>query len=292
MEKHPLKDKSDLQKMRGLIAALPGGPTITDFEEHIQLPSVQNNTRLWMDNHELVAFAYVDDYNNLCFEILPGQTTPALEQEIVAWGVECMERRNRSSKEISTLDACCTASNRGRISILTRSGFAQDPIRTLHFSRDLTKLIQQYPLPDGFTIRITTGEPEIDQLVALHQAAFESDQMTVEYRRAILAGPQYEPGMDWVVVAPNGELAAFCLGSFDDSNKDEGYLDPIGVHPDYWQKGLGAAIMTCGLLELKKQGVTLVKLGTSSENNGMQQLARKMGFEVASESLWFSKKVN
>jgi mycothiol synthase len=292
MEKHPIKDKSDIQKMRALIAALPGGPTVTDFEEHIQLSSVQKNTRLWMDKQELVAFAYVDDYNNLCFEILPGYATISLEQEIVTWGVECMELRNRSSQETSTLDACCTASNRERISILERSGFTQDSIRTLHFTRDLTKTIQHYTLPDGFTIRVTTGEPEIDKLVDLHKAAFESDQMTIEYRRAIMAGLQYEPNMDWVVVAPNGELAAFCLGSFDENNKSEGYLDPIGVHPGYWQKGLGAAIVTYGLQELKNQGVSQVKLGTSSENIGMQQLARKMGFEVASESLWFSKIVS
>lgn len=291
MEKIPLEDKSEINKMRALIAALPGGPAVTDFEEHIQLASVQKNTRLWMNNQKLVAFAFVDDYNNLCFEILPGNLTSTLEQEIVAWGVECMELRNQSSQEPSTLDACCTSNNHERIFFLERNGFVQDSIRTLHFTRDLAKPIHQYPLPDGFTFRITSGEPEIDQLVALHQAAFESDQMTVEYRRAIMAGPQYEPDMDWVVVAPNGELAAFCLGSFEENNQSEGYLDPIGVHPDYCQQGLGAAIMTCGLLELKKQGVSLVKLGTSSENIGMQKLVRKMGFEVSSESLWFSKTI-
>lgn len=292
MECQLFNGETDLQKMRTLMDVLPGGPTITDFEEHIQLSTVQKNTRLWMENHELIAFAYVDDYNNLCFEILPGYSSPTLEQEIVAWGVDCMNLRNQVNQETATLDACCTASYHERISILERNGFVQDSIRTLHYVRDLSKLISPSPLPDGFSIRITTGEPEIEQLVALHQAAFGSDQMTIEYRRAIMAGPQYEPKMDWVIVAPNGNLAAFCLGSFDEVNKKEGYLDPIGVHPDYQQNGLGAAIVTHGLLELYKQGVSLVKLGTSSENIGMQQLARKMGFEVISESLWFSKQIS
>jgi len=214
-----------------------------------------------------------------------------LEQEIVAWGMEWMKWVDQSTHEAATLDAYCTAVNLDRIAMLERNGFLKDLVQTIHLTRDLTQPITAYSLPGGYNIRLAQGEKEIDRLVDLHRAAFESEQMTVEYRRAIMSAPQYASDMDWVVAAPNGDLAAFCLGSIEESDPHIGYLDPIGVHPLHWGKGLGTAILTYGLNFLEQRRVTSVLLGTSSENTSMLKLAEKTGFVQSSASLWFSKKV-
>jgi mycothiol synthase len=292
MHSHLLQDESEINRMRALIASISEGSSVTDFDEFIQLPSIRKATRLWTDDETLIAFAYVDDYQNLCFEIASGFSSNTLELEIVAWGVECLKTKQRMNQKDPTLDAYCSGSNFTRTSLLERNGFIQSPIQTLCFSLDLSKPIEPFPLPDGYYIRLSLGESEIKQLVALHQAVFESDQMTVEYRRAIMACPQYSADMDWVIVTPEGELAAFCLGSFDESTQLIGHLDPIGVHPDYQGKGLGSAILTHGLMEQKQRGVTSVLLGTSSVNLGMQKLARKTGFKPISKVLWFSRGTN
>lgn len=132
----------------------------------------------------------------------------------------------------------------------------------------------------------------MEQLVTLHRAAFGTDNMTIEYRLAMMDTPQYVREMDLVAVAPHDELTAFCVCGFDDPDKSIGYTDPIGTHPSYQRMGLGKALVSVGLIALKNAGANTVRLGTSSENIAMQKLASELGFICVSEKLWFSKPVS
>jgi ribosomal protein S18 acetylase RimI-like enzyme len=116
--------------------------------------------------------------------------------------------------------------------------------------------------------------------------------MTVEYRLAMMNSPQYIKEMDLVAVSANDELCAFCVCGFDDSDKEIGYTDPIGTHPSFQRMGLGKAVISAGLIALKKAGANAVRLGTSSENIAMQKLASELRFTCVSEKLWFSKIVS
>lgn len=263
-----------------------------DFEEVILLTSVRNRTRLWLDNNSLAAFAFVDDYNNLQFEIASENRTPELFQQIVDWGVECVKKQNEARGETSTLDTCLKPENLWQIEMLKRLGFLEDRVRSLHYARDLHDPILGHPLPPGFMLRVVRGEDEVPALVALHQAAFSTENLTPEYRLAIMRAPAYEPDLDFVLVAPDGQLAAFCICGFEDQEKSIGYTDPIGTHPHYQRQGLGKAIVTAGMLVLKSRGAKQVKLGTSSENIAMRRLAESLGFRVVSESIWFSRQIS
>ena len=277
--------------MRDLIRSLPTESTIVDFEETMMLSSVRARTRLWEENSKVVGFAFVDDYNNLRFEIAPAYQTVQIENEIIEWGVECIKKRNVETGKRNTLDASFRPENDWQIEMLKRHGFEQESIRSLHYERDLKKPIREYPFPNGYQVRSVKGEHEVESLVALHRAAFGTDNMTVEARLAIMKAPQYEPELDYVVVAPNGELAAFCICGFEDEQRQVGYTDPIGTHPRYQRQGIGKAIVAVGLMALKERGAKKAELGTSSENIAMQRLAEAEGFVVASEKLWFSKKI-
>ncbi len=92
------------------------------------------------------------------------------------------------------------------------------------------------PLPPGFHIRPLAGAGEIDAYVALHQAVFQSKSMNSEWRQRTLQRAEYEPDLDLVVEAPNGQLAAFCIGWLDRSRaygKPAGQIEPMGVHADF-----------------------------------------------------------
>lgn len=286
-----LQGDSDIQSMRNLIHSLPNGSSIVDFEEFIQIRSVQDATRLWFSKGQLIAFAYVDDFCNLCFDLFPDRSSIQLESEIVAWGMQRLRERIQSTGEPATLDASCTGSNIERIHFLERHGFIQQAIRSLHFERDLSLPIPPVNIPAGYTIRTVKGESEVDDLVTLHRQAFGTDHMTVEYRLAMMHAPTYEPGFDWVVQSPSGTLAAFCIGSFDEDDASIAFLDPVGTHPDHRHMGLAGALMIHGMSVFSDRGVKLVKFGTSSENAGMQKLGEVLGFSLKSESVWFSKQV-
>jgi len=68
-------------------------PSVVDLREVLALNNVQDNTRLWFDaKGQMAAFAFVDHYNNLRFEIDQQAAHPDTESKIVIWGVECLRR--------------------------------------------------------------------------------------------------------------------------------------------------------------------------------------------------------
>jgi hypothetical protein len=86
MKSYLLQGQSDIQLIQEFIDQLPQKSTIVDFEETMMLSSIRARTRLWQAEGRIIAFAFVDDYNNLRFEIEDGRRSEKLEREIVEWG--------------------------------------------------------------------------------------------------------------------------------------------------------------------------------------------------------------
>lgn len=293
MESSLLYDDNDVQAMREFRERLGSKSTVVDFEDQILLTSIRATTRIWKQGDQIVGFAFVDEDNNLWFETEAELASlDELETEIVEWGTTCLKKRNTEMGTDHTLDCVCNADDSHRLSVLRKHGFVPEQVRSLQYSRFLNEPITEYPLPAGFSIRCVNGKDEVEQLVALHRAAFGTNHMTVEYRLAMMNTPQYRKELDLVVVTPGDELAAFCVCGFDDPDKKIGYTDPIGTHRSYQRMGLGKAVVSAGLFALRNAGANTVRLGTSSENVAMQKLAGTLGFMRVSEKLWFSRKIS
>ena len=291
MKNTPISGPDIFAEPRLLIKHLGTNSTITDFEEHAQMNSVRESLRLWHTGSELSAFAYVDEYANLWFEIAPGCSSGEIENEIIDWGVRVQRQRNQATGENFTLDHACEASNTHRQEVLARNGFVQQSERILLFSRELTGS-NEYPVfPPGYSWRTVLPGDAVESLVDLHRAAFGTEKMTVELRQAIMNAPQYEMDLDLLALAPDGSLAGFCICSVNEDNKSSGHTDPIGIQPLHQSRGLAKALVTVGINLLAKKGVKTVRLGTSSKNTSMQQLARSLNFSCYSEKMWFSKNV-
>lgn len=288
MQTRLLIDDHDLELMRQLILTLPSSYSIIDFNEKMQIASTRRTTRLWFDQEHLVAFAFVDDYNNLEFQLINGLSTKRIQDEIVIWGVECMREKNLLDGSNFALDAVITIGENWKKDLLERSGFFTNGLRSLRYRFSFKNPFKIFSLPDGFQLRPVSGEGEVDRLVALHRAAFGTQSMTVEQRLAIMRVPEYLPDLDTLAIAPNGDLAAFCIGGLDG---EVGYTDPIGTHPKYQKLGLGKAIVTHVMSALKKKGISTIELGTSSDNIAMQKLAQSVGYILVSESYWYSRQV-
>ena len=204
MNSHLLRGNSDVPLIRDFVARLPHGSTVPDLDESLQLASIRATTRLWQHNQDVVAFAFVDDYNNLRFEIDPAHRSGQLAEEIVAWGVACIRQRNRETGENRTLDASCWTDDTWQIAMLEQAGFVRDDFRTLRYAHTLSKPVTAHPLPPGFALRCVEGDHEVEQLVALHRAAFGTTNMTVEQRLAIMHAPGYQRELDLVAVTSDG----------------------------------------------------------------------------------------
>jgi ribosomal protein S18 acetylase RimI-like enzyme len=294
---------ADLQAMVALTQALRATgqmiyPIAADLYEELADPDVQITARLWENNQRrLAGFAYVSRYQNLVDVFDERQLTPALEAEMVAWAVAAVQRRSQQKGETQTLDASALESDLPRLAFLERHGFERLSGDSILMARPLDQPIPDSALPPGFSIRPMGGEAEVEAYVTLHRAAFGTENMTVAYRRTIMSAPNYIPELDLVAVAPNGELAAFCVCQIfpDDApragGQKEGWTDPVATHPSYQRLGLAKALMLHGMRLLKARGIDTAILGTNGENLAMQRTAESIGFRVASNTLWYCKTV-
>jgi len=268
-------------------------PGLSDLQELLSLPHNQANTRLWQSaGDEPLAFAVVDGYNNLIFEIDP-LAGDELAGEIVAWGAaQLRQMQPDPAGEMPTLDASCPAGDAARIALLERHGFVQQAVRSLRLERRLDEPLPEAVLPAGFSIRPLRAPQEIEAWVALHRAAFGTQHMTVAERQAMMSGADYDPLIDLVVEAPDGSLAASCVCWINrEENALTGHTDPLATHPAYQRRGLARALLAQGMQLLKARGMQVAALGTSSENAAMLAAARAAGFQLRASTVWFARPI-
>lgn len=263
-------------------------PVKVDLEERFASAMIRENTRLWFDDGHPIAWAFVDEFNNLLWE-LSDQYEETLGAEIVDWGEACL-RKTLAGNGSKTLDASCREDFTRRISFLIRHGFQQTKDRSIYMMRPLSEPIPSPVLPPGFIIRPIKGKEEADAVAAMHRAAFGTDYMTTENRLAIMITSEYDPSLDLLAIAPGGEIAAYCSCSVKEGEK-RGLTDPIATHPKYQHMGLARALILTGMELLKERGMESAHLGTSGENIAMQKAAAAVGFRVEHQTLWYSKEV-
>jgi ribosomal protein S18 acetylase RimI-like enzyme len=293
----------DLQAMTALLRRLRDAgqvvyPIATDLHEELDDPAARASVRLWEDEQgEMLGFCYVSTWQNLVDAFQEAAFSHQVEREMMDCALNTVRERNRTSGKNDKLDASVLESDTFKRVLLERNGFTLQEESSLLLARRLDNFLPQPNLPPGFTIRPMAGDTELEAYVALHRAAFGTENMTLEYRRSIMHAPDYLPELDLVAVAPDGRLAAFCVCQIfpDDSPRAggtrEGWTDPLGTHPDFQRKGLAQALMLAGMHLLKARDVDTVLLGTSSTNIPMQRTAAALGFQKVSNTLWYSRQV-
>lgn len=183
-----------------------------------------------------------------------------------------------------------------RIGALEAAGFAsQANVSENSWTKVLLRRVGNAPVatpaPAGFTLRSLAGQAEVEGYVAVHRAAFESKNMTAGWRARTLQHPGYRPDVDLVAVAPDGRLAAFCVGWLHTSPSGtiSGQIEPMGVHPDFQRLGLGRALLTENLRRMTAAGAGQVFVETDSYRDAAFELYEAQGFAVAERVLVFRK---
>lgn len=148
-------------------------------------------------------------------------------------------------------------------------------------------------LPEGFSIRSFREAAEMDEWVALHRAAFGTQNMTAEHRRDWMQASGYTRALDLVAVAPDGTLAAYVYYSVhpeenDLSGNKTGRVDSAGTFPIYQRMGLSRALILAGLPVLKACGMETASLTTDSYNVAMQRAAYQAGFRQTGKILYYA----
>ena len=181
-----------------------------------------------------------------------------------------------------------------RIHDLEKAGFkcqsdaGEDAWSKVLMQRSIQTPVKVYRPPAGFTVRPLAGEMEVEAYVELHRSVFETKNMTVDWRRRTLKHPAYKPDLDIVVESPDGRLAAFCIGWFDE-NTLEGQIEPLGCHQDFRRYALGRVALSEGLHRLQSLGAKAIFVETDSYRNTAFRLYESFDFQVIQDVLVYRK---
>ena len=176
------------------------------------------NARLWFDpGGRLVGWAVMQSpFWTIDYTVDPREGSE-LHQAVLAWADERARALQGTTFERPCWFIMVFAGQSDRIRDLEAAGFASqadvgEDLRTKVFMERPAELpVREYRVPEGFNIRPLRGESEVEAYVELHQAVFESKNMTIAWRRRTLQQPGYTPELDLVVEAPDGRLGAFCI---------------------------------------------------------------------------------
>lgn len=256
------------------------------------------NIRLWEDEHgRLVGWAVLQTpFWSIDFACHP-EAEACLLREMLLWADRRAEQALGTPSGHPAWYVNVFIGQGERIQALQEIGFADQSqvgedswskvlmVRTAHIP------VRQYPIPPGFTVRPLTGEAETPAYVELHQAVFETKNMTVDWRMRTLRHPDYVPELDIVVAAPDGRLAAFCVGWLDRRpySKPIGQIEPLGCHKDFRRFALGRVALAEVLRRMQAFGVESILVETDNYRNTALALYKSLGFSVIQDVLVFRK---
>lgn len=163
----------------------------------------------------------------------------------------------------------------------------------VHLTRNLDVAIPSAKVSGEFIVRTSKGEPEVAARARAQYGAFGSDspfELYLERFRKFMRSPAYDPYMDIVAVAVDGQIGTFCIEWLDPVNQ-VGLFEPVGTHPDFQRKGLGRAVMLEGMHKLSEDGMKQAIVSTFEDNEVAIKLYESVGFQTVYQLGTYEKDV-
>ena len=215
---------------------------------------------VWKDGKKTIGL-FISEYNrNDFFIVVHPDYYPQIEQ-IIRW-VEDNWTEGKDKIETYIFEY-----RKDFIRYFTAKGLVKDGHESNVRGYNLEKVELSYTLPKGFEIKTFAEYGDFDGKIELIKNAFNKDVYPREKLESFLKTPGYTPEMDLVVIAPNGDCAAYCTGWEDLVNDHAGYIEPMGTHSNYRRLGLAKALARECFQRLRKRGVIYAEIAAEAEPN-------------------------
>lgn len=282
----PYQDAVDLERMAALTrdAWRDWRPSthyhIGDLYWRMRNPSFAEELRLWeAAQGRLAGFGEFYNGSTFDFQVHP-HYVGSLEPEMLDWAEACA-----AQSETQQDSARCnyTWANPGEmelIALLEARGYLRQEVHYCTHLRPLYAPVEAAVLPEGYRVRHLRGAEEIEARVEAHRGGWQTQKMTVESYRRLMATSGYRPELDIAAEAPDGSLVACCNVWLDETNR-VGEFEPVSTHPDHRQKGLGKGIILFGLQQMQRYGMRTGFVVSWHESTPARRLYESCGLEVA-----------
>jgi mycothiol synthase len=283
---HAYRGEADLPRLLDLIRSMPlTCRHVIDLPWRLSSPAIQEgrDAAFWEDGSgQVVGFAAWQQYwAALDFFIAPGPDQQAVESALFAWADERFRERDAERRQALPYAVEYRDDDLERLRLAETHGFRlDDGERYVAFAHALAPLPPTPMPPHGFTLRPLRGEQEAAAYIQTHRAAFQSDSMTNEWRARTLRTPQYLPDLDLVISAPDGSLAAFCVGWYEPSRR-VAQIEPLGVHPHFQRLGLARILLLEMLHRFQAHGAERALVETDLARTPARKAYELVGFQRA-----------
>ena len=240
--------------------------------------------RLWFegepDDSGLIAWAWFNLPGDVDMQIRPDHRNPILVASIVDWAVSRTISVVGEGLPVEAVQAFATDAQPDVVDALRGLGLAPVEGKPLaHLTRRFEGWIADEPLlPPGFALRPLVSADVAARVVCGH-AAFPDSQMTVAKYEAARRTTLYRQALDWLVIAPDGRLAAFALGWLDPVTLGL-ELEPVGVDPEFQRRGLGRAICLATIRAARSLGASHGLICAHGDNPAAIGLYQGLGYEI------------
>ncbi len=132
---------------------------------------------------------------------------------------------------------------------------------------ELDALDLGYTLEEGFTVQAFSESLNYAGRVALVQSAFDNPGYTEANLKGLMSSPDHIDEYNLVVVSPEGEHVAYCVGWHDRAKDHAGYIEPVGTHAAYRRRGFASAVIKECFRRMKANGIRTVEIASGAEPN-------------------------
>jgi ribosomal protein S18 acetylase RimI-like enzyme len=219
----------------------------------------QANARYWKTETDQVVGLFISECGKDDFFIVVHPSFWALFSEVLNWGLEFWARgKTKISTDVYTF-------GQQKIKQLIAAGFYEDGHVENVRTYPLGQYDFSYDLKPGFKLLSFSDYGNYESRVKLAQNAFNNPSYSEVRLRSLQSSPSYQAELDLVIVNPQGESVAYCIGWVEEINPKSGHIEPMGVHSDYRRNGLGAALAKECFKRLGNIGVKSVWIASNAE---------------------------
>jgi ribosomal protein S18 acetylase RimI-like enzyme len=219
----------------------------------------QANAHYWKTETEQIVGLFISEYGKDDFFIVVHPGFWALFSEVLNWGVEYWAR------EKSKISTSVYTYSQQKIEQLMAAGFYEDGHEENVRTYTLRQCDFSYDLKPDFKILTFSEYGNYESRVKLVHNAFDNPSYSEARLRSLQGSPNYQAELDLVIVNPQGESVAYCMGWIEENNPKSGYIEPMGVHTDYRRNGLGTALAKECFKRLANMGVESVSIASHAE---------------------------
>jgi ribosomal protein S18 acetylase RimI-like enzyme len=219
----------------------------------------RDNVHLWRTDNQKIVGLCISEYgrNDMFVEVMPEYHN--LYPDMFHW-IETIWAADQTAVEIDVFH-----NDKQKIQRLKNRGYTFK----CHFENkriyDLEQIDLSYTLEEGFTIQPFSESSDFAGRVTLVQSAFNNPKYSEQNLKGLIASPDYIDEYNLSVVSPDNQQVSYCIGWHDSAKENFGYIEPVGTHAEYRQRGFAKAINKECFRRMKAKGIKTVEIASRAE---------------------------